>query len=222
VSSERAKKPRVACVFCNGTLDSPERAKRAASHCDLLLAADGGMRHLAALNLEPEALVGDMDSVRPGPWSRQGRIVQIPHPPDKGRSDTEIAVEYAFQQGCDQVVLVAATGGRLDHTLANVALAAHYPGRVAIFSGSATLVAVDRSEKCVLNGLVGTTVSLIPYGPDRQCIRTTGLKYSLGDEALPNATRGLSNELVETHGCVCVSEGILLVYIESGESCPTP
>ncbi len=52
-------------------------------------------------------------------------------------------------------------GGRLDHTLGNVALVASYPGRIAILDSVSTLVAVDKSEKCILHGQIGTPVPLI-------------------------------------------------------------
>ncbi|GAI54790.1 unnamed protein product, partial [marine sediment metagenome] len=97
-------------------------------------------------------------------------------------------MEYAFEQKCEQVVLLAAVDDRLDHTLENVALVARYPGRLAILDGTATLVAVDRSERCVLHGEIGSVVSLIPYGSGRLNVRTKGLKYSLEDEPLAFVT----------------------------------
>ena len=48
-------------------------------------------------------------------------------------------------------------------------------------------------------------------------IRTNGLKYALRDECLNSTTHGLSNELSQTETCVCVSNGVLLVYIETEE-----
>ncbi len=204
-----------ACIFCNGELKNTVRAQNIASNCDLLIAADGGAKHLAGIGLKPRIIIGDMDSIGAGILNDKGDIMLIPHPPDKDKSDTELAVEYALEQGCKQVILVAAVGGRLDHTLGNVALVASYPGRIAIFDGVSTLVAVDKSEKCMLHGQVGTPVSLIPYGSGPFTVRTKGLKYSLGDEPLYSATHGLSNELSLTEACVCVLNGILLVHIEN-------
>ena len=204
-----------ACIFCNGELKNPARVKRVASNCDLLIAADGGVKHLVGLGLQPEIIIGDMDSIATDMWNDENSIVRISYSPDKDKSDVELAVEYALEQGCQEITLVAAIGGRLDHTLGNVALVASYPGRIAILDGVSTLVAVDKSEKCMLHGQVGTPVSLIPYGSGSFTVRTKGLKYSLGDESLHSATHGLSNELSLTEACVCVSNGILLVHIEN-------
>ena len=178
----------------------------------MLIAVDGGTRYCAELGLTPQIIIGDMDS---NMWKENRGIEHIRYPSDKDKSDAELAVDYALGHGCEQVTLVAATGGRLDHTLGNVALLAGHPGQVALFDGTSTLVAVDKSEKCILHGRVGTRVSLIPYGPDSPKVRTNGLKYALQDECLNSATEGLSNELSNTETCICVSNGILLVYIES-------
>ena len=204
-----------ACIFCNGELKNTARVKNIAINCDLLIAADGGAKHFADLGLKPKIVIGDMDSIDVGILNDKSDIMLISHSPDKDKSDAELAVEYALEQGCKQVILVAAVGGRLDHTLGNVALVASYPGRIAIFDGVSTLVAVDKSEKCMLHGQVGTPVSLIPYGSGPFTVRTKGLKYSLGDGSLHSATHGLSNELSRMEACVCVLNGILLVHIEN-------
>ena len=204
-----------ACISCSGELKSSARAKRAASNCDLLIAADGGAKHLVSLGLQPRVIIGDMDFNTTDIFNGENSIVRIPSSPNKNKSDVELAIEYALKQGCREILLIAAVGSRLDHTLGNVALVAGNPGRIAILDGASTLVAVDRSEKCILHGQVGTPVSLIPYGSGPFTVRTKGLKYSLGDESLHSATHGLSNELSLTEACVCVLNGIMLVYIEN-------
>jgi len=220
MGNRQIKQLKMACIFCKSELKNIERAKCAASHSDLLIAVEGGTKHFAALGLKPDILVGEIDSIAPIRVLKGNDIVRIPCSPNKNKSDVEVAVEYAFEQKCEQVVLLAAVGDRLDYTLKNVALAARYPGRLAILDGTATLVAVDRSERCMLHGEVGSVVSLIPYGSGRLKVRTKGLKYSLEDEPLAFVTQGLSNELSQTEACVCVSEGILLLYIDPGEVCP--
>ena len=220
MGNRQIKQLKMACIFCKSELKNLERAKCAASHSDLLIALNSGTKHLAALRLKPDILIGQIDVIRPDEAFIGNHIVRIPCSPDDNKSDVEVAVEYAFEQECEQVVLLAAVGSRLDRTLEKVALAAKYPGRLAVLDGTATLIAVDQSERCVLRGQIGSKVSLFPYGSGRPKVRTKGLKHSLEDEPLAFVTQGLSNELSQTEACVCVSEGILLVYIDAGEVCP--
>jgi len=217
VTTESVKK---ACIFCNGQLKNPEKAKQIARDCDLIIAVDGGAKYFIDIGLIPQVIIGDMNSVDSDIWKNNRGIEHIQYPEVKDKSDTEIAVEYALEHGCKQVILLAATGGRLDHTLGNIALIASHPGQVALFDGTSTLVAVDKSEKCILHGQAGTRVSLIPYGLDPSKVRTNGLKHALRDECLSSATHGLSNELSRTETCICVSNGILLVYIENEDIYP--
>ena len=211
---------RRACIFCNGQLSNPAKVKQIAKDCDLLIAADGGAKYCVDIGLTPQVVIGDMDSVDSDMWKENRDIEYIRYPEAKDKSDGELAVEYALEHGCEQVILIAATGGRLDHTLGNVALIASHPGQVALFNGTSTLIAVDKSEKCILHGHVGTRVSLIPYGLGPSKVRTNGLKYALRDECLNSATHGLSNELCQTETCICVSNSILLVYIENEDIYP--
>ena len=206
---------RKACIFCNGPLSNPAKVKQIVKDYDLLIAADGGVRYCVDFGLTPQVIIGDMDSVGSDSLKNNQGIEYIRHPINKDRSDTELAVEYALEHGCEQIILIAATGGHLDHTLANVALIASHPGQVALFDGTSTLIAVDKSEKCILHGQVGTLVSLLPYGPGPFTVRTNGLRYALRDECMNFVTHGLSNELCQMETCVCVSSGILLVYIEN-------
>ena len=212
MTTDLAKK---ACVFCNGQLENPADVKQIANDCDLLIAADGGAKYFFDIGLTPQVIIGDMDSIDSDMWKSKSGIEYIRYPVDKDKSDAELAVEYALEHECKQVILVAATGGRLDHILGNIALVAGYPGRVAILDGISTLIAVDKSEKCVLHGRVGAIVSLMPYSTGPFKVRTIGLRYPLQDECLISATHGLSNELSQTEACICVSDGILLVYIEN-------
>ena len=212
MTTDSAKK---ACVFCNGQLKNPMNVKQIANDCDLLIAADGGAKYFFDIGLTPQVIIGDMDSIDSDMWKNRSDIEHIRYPADKDKSDAELAVEYALEHGYEQIILVSATGGRLDHTLGNIVLVASYPGRVAIFDGISTLVAVDKSEKCVLHGRIGAIVSLMPYSTGSLKVRTNGLKYPLQDERLISTTHGLSNELSQTETCVCVSNGVLLVYIEN-------
>ena len=207
--------PKKACIFCNGQLSKPNKIKQIANDCDLLIAADGGVKYFFDIGLTPQVIIGDMDSIDSDTWKSKSGIEYIRYPADKDKSDAELAVEYALEHEYEHIILIAATGGRLDHILGNIALVAGYPGRVAIFDGISTLVAVDKSERCVLHGRIGAIVSLMPYSTGYLKVRTKGLKYPLQDECLISATHGLSNELSQTEACICVSDGILLVYIEN-------
>ena len=81
---------------------------------DLVVAADGGARHAAALGAEVDVWVGDFDS-------SAGLTLDAPrevHPTAKDETDAELAVRIARERGAAELVFVGAFGGRFDHTAA--------------------------------------------------------------------------------------------------------
>ncbi|WGK68248.1 thiamine pyrophosphokinase [Candidatus Haliotispira prima] len=82
------------------------------------VAADGGCRYASRYRVEPEAVIGDFDSV-PGDWPA-GAEKQLRFSPDKDESDRNLAVEYLIDQGYHHIVQVGGGGGRSDHFLAMI------------------------------------------------------------------------------------------------------
>jgi len=205
-----------ACIWTNGELRFAEKAKKATIESDLIIAADGGARYLSILDIKPHIIIGDMDSIDKSLWKDDSKIERIVYSEEKDKTDTELAVNLAFERGCFQVTLLAAMGGRMDHMLGNVSLVAKYPGQVAILEGDSTLVAIDNTHKFQLKGNVGDIISLIPFGKQVKKVQTIGLKYPLEKEDLFAGTRGISNPLISTECCTCISDGLLLLCALKG------
>jgi len=179
-----------------------------------LIAADGGMRHLHALGLQPHVLIGDLDSIDAAERKTLERagIRLIVHPPDKNETDLELALHFARQQGYTTLRVLAAFGGRLDQTLANLGLLAQ-PELAALDlrleDGLTEAFLVSGSARIV--GQPGDTVSLLPLGREASGIVTQGLRYPLRRETLyPFRTRGISNVLLSREAAVAVANGTLL------------
>jgi thiamine pyrophosphokinase len=82
------------------------------------IAADGGMRHAAALQVEPELWVGDFDSASQALLDAWPRVERQPYPPAKNETDGEIATAEAIARGARRLILAGALGGeRSDHAL---------------------------------------------------------------------------------------------------------
>jgi thiamine pyrophosphokinase len=190
----------------------------------LVVAADGGLRHWAALGLRPSIWVGDGDSVVPRDLERLeadgAEIRRVASAKDE--SDTELAVLVALERGADEIVILGALGGaRIDHALANVGLLAHpeLAGRRALLLDAGARVSFLRAPASdgsaierPLPGRIGDLVSLLPFGDGVGGVTTSGLAYPLTDEALPaGPARGLSNVREDPRATVTVRRGMLLI-----------
>ncbi|MEA2609935.1 MAG: thiamine pyrophosphokinae [Chloroflexota bacterium] len=194
------------------------------SDIGLVIAADGGARHADALGVAIDAWVGDGDSIGSAALdalAARGIPVERSRE-DKDESDTELAILAALRRGASGVVVVGALGGeRVDHTLANVGLLAlpALAGKPAILVDARSRVSLVRAPgpddapvRRTLVGREGDLVSLLPMGPGVVGVTTTGLRFPLGDEPLPEGpARGLSNVRVAPAASVVVRRGLLLI-----------
>lgn len=203
-----------ALIFINGNLPDLDAVRHILHPDDFMIAADGGTRHLLALDLLPSVVIGDLDSLDPADHrtlqENQTEIIQ--HPEDKDATDLELALNYALDLGYRNIRLVAALGGRLDQTLANLSLLAN-PSLaeldVRIDDGVEEAFFIRRQAQ--IHGRAGETVSLIPWGGDVTGIRTEGLRWPLHGETLyAYKTRGISNEILSEEARINIKSGLLL------------
>ena len=181
----------------------------------LLIACDGGARHLAAAGLRPDILIGDMDSLAPAQladYERQG-IKIMTHPAQKDYTDTALALDYAWGLQPQSVDIWGALGGRTDHTLANIHLLIKgkekgIPTRLMDEYGEMFVADLETT----LTDAVGCLVSLIAMSFVVKGITLKGFQYHLSDEDLSmSESRGISNVVVSSPASIRVGSGNLLV-----------
>jgi thiamine pyrophosphokinase len=203
-----------AVIFVNGDLPDPAAVEPLLQPGDLMIAADGGLRHLRALGRLPHMVVGDLDSVNPNDLSAlQAAGVRIlKYPPAKDETDLELAMNAALESGADHILLVGALGGRLDQTLGNLFLLSD-PRFAAldVRLDDGQVEAFLIHSQADVTGEPGDTVSLLPLGAPVEGVTTDGLQYPLRGETLyPYRTRGISNVLCGHRALVSLSSGLLL------------
>ncbi len=179
----------------------------------LVLAADGGANHLARIGVRPAAVVGDLDSIRPGVrrWVGEERLVPRP---DQEFTDLHKTLAYAFdERDVDKVTILAATAGRLDHALENLALLGRWAhrGELELRDEAHRIVAVNGTFEAA--AAAGATVSLLPLG---RCERvwTQGLRWELDGGPLDLAGRTSVSNIADGGEIeVRVEGGIVLVFL---------
>lgn len=206
--------PRI-LILANGELPDPQAALKLHTPDDLVICVDGGYRHALALGITPDALIGDLDSIKDSDLSRIDgeKTSVIRHQRDKDQTDLELALNYALERDPAFIVIVGALGGRLDHTLGNIALLADprlIRRRCSLDDGVERVVLCRARTE--LNGAPGDLVSLLPWGGPAEGVRTDGLRWALrGETLLPERSRGVSNEMLGDTARVFVEYGSVLV-----------
>jgi thiamine pyrophosphokinase len=214
-----------ALIFANGEQLNIPAVQQLLQPDDFLVAADGGLRHLLSLGRMPHLLIGDLDSVSPAEIDRvvQAGVLVQRYPVHKDETDLELALLAAKQQGCTEMIILAALGGRLDMTLGNIALLllpelAGCSMRLEDGVEEVFFIQPGVAGRVIL-GRAGERVSLLPWGGSAEGIHTEGLYYPLRGETLyPERSRGISNQMLGKQALVIFESG-LLVCIHTRENC---
>ena len=205
-----------AVVFVNGDIADYGALSRWLRADDYRIAADGGARHLEALGLTPDVIVGDLDSIDPSLLAQlrgQGAAVEK-HPAAKDATDLELALERAVRDGAREILLFGAVGGRLDQTLANLLILAQQNWTVplAIVEGDQLARVLRGRQSVTLTGPTGGYVSAVALSEEVTGVTYQGLEYPLENATLRlGSTRGVSNTLASSPAQISIESGILLV-----------
>ena len=187
---------------------------------DTVIAADGGAENCLKMNLIPDIVIGDMDSIKKDTTRQLGlkskKIKYISSSPTKDESDTQLAVEYAVNLNAGKIIIIGATGGRIDHSFANLVLLASRDYNnldIRIIDENSEIFVIKKSTE--ITGEKGKKISIFSLSPYTYFTCTTGLKYKLKNEKLFfSPVRGLSNEFIENTANINIKRGQLLIVRE--------
>ena len=202
-------------IFCAAECDG---LARPIGQDAFVIAADGGLRHTQSLNITPNAVLGDFDSLG---FCPEGANV---FPVEKDDTDAMLAVRLGLRRGCDEFLLYGSLDGpRLDHTVANFQtlqyLADH--GAVGYLIGNTTMVTVVKNGKITFPAGCSGTVSVFCMGPDAVGVTATGLFYGIEDGVFTSGfPLGVSNHFTGKKAEISVKNGSLLVLWEKQNGFP--
>lgn len=207
-----------AIIFYNGDLSDLTTAKQYIKKNDYIICADGGTRHALDLDLKPNLILGDFDSLEPDlqKFFKKENIEWIAYDREKDETDSELALKHAIKKGYKTILLFGVFGSRIDHMLTNLfaldTLAKNNID-VTVIEGKKEIKVI--SGHTVLHGKKGDLLSLIPLRETAKKVTTKNLYYPLKNEDLLfGYSRGISNVFTTDTAEVSLSGGSLLVIHE--------
>lgn len=176
-----------------------------------LLCADGGANSAKTLDIIPEYIIGDLDSIKADVYeyySAKSSIIKINRQDD---TDVEKCLKFAIKKKFDEVMLLGATGDRLDHSFCNLGIVLKYFSKIRIMILHQKSLLSAYSGSIILNTIPNEIISL--YGIDSKTrIKSTGLKYPLNNIALPFGQKeSTSNIAINNKVHLQVMDGIIFV-----------
>lgn len=180
---------------------------------DLVIAADSGLNNIRKLNIIPQLIIGDFDSLG---YKPEGDCV-ITHPVEKDDTDTLLAVKYAFEKGYKHFRIFGCIGGRLDHTFANIQTATYIAenGGTAVFYGESENFTVIKNNHIRFEKNNSGNISVFAL-KDSKNIDIEGLFFEMKNGDLsPSFPLGVSNKFINTEAIISTKNGTLLIIWEN-------
>ena len=189
---------------------------------DFVIAVDGGLGYCGILNVEPDIIIGDFDSVSDGEREAIATLEQeIPEriirlKPEKDDTDMLAALKLALEKGYTEFRIYAATGGRFDHTLANIQCLLYLKnhGATGYLVDGTGMILVLQNEAVHFNKNLEGYLSLFALGKEAKGVTIQGMKYTLDNYTMKNDFPiGISNEFIGEESVISVEDGELVCML---------
>ncbi len=189
---------------------------------DYVIAADGGLMYCGVLEIEPDLILGDFDSLDAEYEAAIEAIkLQYPEkvvtlPAEKDDTDMLAAVKQGLKLGYRSFRLYGANGGRLEHTIANIQLLKYIKdqGGTGYIMDGTGMILLAHNESVRFRESMDGYVNIFAFGDKAQGVSIQGLKYELQNHTLTNSMPlGVSNEFIGKESEISVENGTLLIIV---------
>lgn len=206
------------CILLNGEIKDYEYINKIIlnNNYDYIIGSDGGANHAYKMNIVPDYIIGDLDSINNNiiDYYKNKNVKFEKFPTKKDETDTELCIELSKKLQAKEIHLIGALGGRIDHTIANINLLYYIRKRgikPKIISDKEEIY-IAMCEEVNVYGEVGNTISIIPIKSDAKGISLKNLEYPLDNYNMEfSSPLGISNVMIDTYCSVKVNEGTLII-----------
>ena len=193
-------------IFCAGECVGPDLPIHPE---DIVIAADGGLAHVQRLQIKPNIILGDFDSLG---YTPEGAEV---FPVEKDDTDSMLAIKKGLELGCRRFDLYGALdGARVDHTMANFQAMAFLAQRGCrgYLMGCRQIATAIHNASITLPAEFTGYLSVFCLGADAEGVCIRGAQYEVENITLTSGfPLGVSNRFVGRRSTISVENGTLLL-----------
>ena len=185
---------------------------------DFVICADGGADKLIETGIMPDFIIGDFDSSKNYTYFDSSIVTVLPT--QKDDTDTMYCVKTALEKGYKDFLILGATGGRIDHTLANLSVLLYLKksGASGVISDEFADTALLSIGDNILENKKGKTVSIMPFASDSVRLTYKGMMYPLeNSEVYTDYPYTISNVAVEDRVIITLHSGTALLVLPRKE-----
>ena len=198
-----------ALLILKGEIKNKSLVKNLVKSNDLIIATDGSYDKIAKLNIVPDIIIGDLDSISSNP-----KNIRIIKETNRNKSDFEKALIWLKNNDYFEISIVGITGGRTDHLFINFALVYKYfqELNLTIYINN-EIIRILTPDKYMINGEKNDLFSILAL-PKVKNLIIKGAKYSINEKKFEIGSQGLSNEFLSNNIEISFTSG-LIAFIKS-------
>ena len=202
------------CIVLNGEIKNYQKTKEIIlkEKYDYIIGADGGCNHLYKMNIIPNYIIGDLDSINEEliSYYKNKNVIFEKYPTHKDETDSEICIYLAKKLNATKVDFIGSLGGRIDNIgLMNYVKNMDINPRILT---SEEEILIVKNEKITLKGNKGDTVSFISIVGDSKGVTLEDMEYPLNNAKVGYlSSLGISNVMVKDECIVKVEDGCALI-----------
>ncbi|KAF2955406.1 thiamine diphosphokinase [Marinitoga sp. 38H-ov] len=187
--------------------------KNIINESDILIAVDKGIELYKKIDIEPDYLIGDLDSASQESieWAESNDVEIIKYRPEKDFTDIDLAIDFAIEKNSDNIIISGFLGDRLDHIFGAILLLKKYNKLITFKEEFLEISKVPKNFE--MNVKTGETWSIFSLTEKTEGIYLNGFKYSLKNGTLFfNNPIGISNETVNKTIEISYEKGCLVYF----------
>ena len=191
-----------------------------ANSYDKVIAVDGGLSAANLLNIYPDSIIGDFDTVGEDlvdKYEQGAKATIIRLNPIKDDTDTQYAIKHAMSIGAKEIHIIGGTGGRFDHSLANVfmlKMAYEQDVKVYMYDKINKIHVIDDLVHIKKDPMYDKKISFIQLEGPAIGVTLKGFKYNVSEFDFDTSKEyriGVSNEFAGEEAEVLIERGTFIV-----------
>ena len=195
-------------VVLNGQIPLDKSLIQRISSSDYIIAVDGSANQLNKLNILPNVVIGDFDSIE----SFNDSNVELIEANDQSKTDFRKTLEWCIKKNISHISIFGISGKSEDHFLGNFFAINDYYDAIEfkIYTDYSTITPCI--GKTVFDSFKGETVSIVSFEMNNK-VTSTNLKYPLDSYKLSPSTRAIRNQSLGSSFTIESSEKLMVFQI---------
>lgn len=189
---------------------------------DLCIAVDAGYEYCKLLEITPDYILGDFDSIGEKEAENVAQIAKTEEdkviilPVEKDDTDMLAAIKLGLEKGYQSYRIYGGMGGRVEHTIANIQCLLYLKEHDAVgyLMDGTGMILVAQDEEISFQDSMEGYMSLFSLG-DKAVVSIENMKYPLDECEITNSFPiGISNEFIlGEKGKVTVHKGAVVMIV---------